>query len=111
VLREFFDPGLILAEIDRVLHDGLVSSLEISNDADSHFPCVPMILQRHQVANGCSIVPKSWQRPRLGPGSRTHRSLATDAPVTRLVQRPEAQEIAEIPQIGGLRHRYQRRAA
>jgi hypothetical protein len=44
-------------------------------------------------------------------GSRTHLSLAKDAPTTRVVQRPEAGEIVEIPQVGGLHHRYERRAA
>ena len=44
-------------------------------------------------------------------GSRTHLSLAKDAPTTRVVQGSEAGEIVEIPQVGGLHHRYKRRAA
>ena len=44
-------------------------------------------------------------------GSRTHLSLAKDAPTPRVVQGPEAGEIVEIPQVGGLHHRYERRAA
>ena len=44
-------------------------------------------------------------------GSRTHLSLAEDAPATRIVQGPEAGEIVEITQVGGLHHRYERRAA
>src|SRR5436190_1679802 len=36
--------------------------------------------------------------------SRTHLSLAKDAPTTRVVQGPEAGEIVEIPQVGGLHH-------
>jgi hypothetical protein len=44
-------------------------------------------------------------------GSRTHLSLAKDAPAPRVVQWPEAREIVEIPQVGGLHHRYERRAA
>jgi len=43
--------------------------------------------------------------------SRTHLSLAKDTPTTRVVQGPEAGEIVEIPQVGGLHHRYERRAA
>jgi len=43
--------------------------------------------------------------------SRTHLSLAKDAPTTRVVQGPEAGEIVVIPQVGGLHHRYERRAA
>jgi len=43
--------------------------------------------------------------------SRTHLSLAKDAPTPRVVQGPEAGEIVEIPQVGGLHHRYERRAA
>jgi putative transposase len=38
--------------------------------------------------------------------SRTHLSLAKDAPTTRVVQGPKAGEIVEIPQVGGLHHRY-----
>jgi len=44
-------------------------------------------------------------------GSRTHLSLARDAPTTRVVQAPEAGQIVEVPQVGGLHHRYERRAA
>ena len=43
--------------------------------------------------------------------SRTHLSLAKDAPTPRVAQGPEAGEIVEIPQVGGLHHRYERRAA
>ena len=43
--------------------------------------------------------------------SRTHLSLAKDAPTPRVVQGPEVGEIVEIPQVGGLHHRYERRAA
>jgi hypothetical protein len=43
--------------------------------------------------------------------SRTHLSLAKDAPTPRTVQGPEAGEIVEISQVGGLQHRYERRAA
>jgi hypothetical protein len=44
-------------------------------------------------------------------GARTHLSLAKDAPTTRVVQGPEVGQIVEIPQVGGLHHRYARRAA
>ena len=44
-------------------------------------------------------------------GSRTHLSLAKDAPTTRVVQGPEAREVVEIPEVGGLHHCYERRAA
>jgi transposase InsO family protein len=44
-------------------------------------------------------------------GSKTHLSLAKDAPIIRVMQGPEAGEIVEIPQVGGLHHRYDRRAA
>jgi transposase InsO family protein len=43
--------------------------------------------------------------------SRTHLSLAKDTPESRPVQVPEAGRIIAIPQIGGLHHRYERRAA
>jgi transposase InsO family protein len=43
--------------------------------------------------------------------SRTHLSLAKEAPEPRPVQPPELGRIVAIPQVGGLHHRYERRAA
>jgi hypothetical protein len=43
--------------------------------------------------------------------SRTHLSLEKDAPIPRSVQPPELGTVVELPQIGGLHHRYERRAA
>src|SRR6266851_8803308 len=42
--------------------------------------------------------------------SRTHLALAKDAPVPRAVDQPENGPIDATPQVGGLHHRYQRRA-
>ena len=44
-------------------------------------------------------------------GSRTHLSLAKDAPEERAVQPPELGPVIEPAQVGGLHHRYERRAA
>jgi putative transposase len=43
--------------------------------------------------------------------SRTHLSLEKDAPESRPVQAADAGRIVSIPQVGGLHHRYERRAA
>ena len=43
--------------------------------------------------------------------SRTHLSLGKDTPDRRAVQAPEAGQIISIPEVGGLHHRYERRAA
>jgi transposase InsO family protein len=43
--------------------------------------------------------------------SRTHLSLAKDAPEPREAQPPELGEVIALPQVGGLHHRYERRAA
>ena len=43
--------------------------------------------------------------------SRTHLSLAKDAPEPRLVYPPEVGRVVAIRQVGGLHHRYERRAA
>jgi putative transposase len=43
--------------------------------------------------------------------SRTHLSLDKDAPEFRAVQSNESAPIIQIPQVGGLHHRYERRAA
>ncbi|MGA3325880.1 MAG: integrase core domain-containing protein [Terriglobia bacterium] len=44
-------------------------------------------------------------------GARTHLSLEKDAPETRPVQPPEMGSVIELPEVGGLHHRYERRAA
>jgi len=42
---------------------------------------------------------------------RTHLSLGMDCPEPRAVQPAEAGEITEVPEVGGLHHHYERRAA
>jgi putative transposase len=42
---------------------------------------------------------------------RTHLALGKDAPEPRAVAPPEQGRVVAIPQVGGLHHRYQRRAA
>jgi putative transposase len=44
-------------------------------------------------------------------GARTHLSLAKDAPTPRRVQGATEGEIIAFPEVGGLHHRYERRAA
>ena len=43
--------------------------------------------------------------------TRTHLSLAKDAPKPRDIQSFGSGEIVQIPEVGGLHHRYERRAA
>jgi len=43
--------------------------------------------------------------------SRTHLSLGKDTPERRTVQPPELDPVVAVPQLGGLHHRYERRAA
>lgn len=43
--------------------------------------------------------------------SRTHLSLGKDAPEPRAVQPPSLGKIVALPEVGGLHHRYERRAA
>jgi len=43
--------------------------------------------------------------------SRTHLSLAKDTPEPRAIQLPELGPVVEIAEVGGLHHRYERRAA
>jgi transposase InsO family protein len=43
--------------------------------------------------------------------SRTHLALAKDTPEHRAVEQPEQGHVISIPQVGGLHHRYLRRAA
>src|SRR5712664_1304139 len=44
-------------------------------------------------------------------GTRTHLSLAKDAPEPRSVQPPSQGSVVEVPRVGGLHHEYLRRAA
>ena len=43
--------------------------------------------------------------------SRTHLSLDKDAPIPRAIQPRDLGRVVELPQVGGLHHRYERRAA
>jgi len=43
--------------------------------------------------------------------SRTHRGLDNDCPEPRAVQHPEMGNVVALPVLGGLHHRYSRRAA
>jgi transposase InsO family protein len=43
--------------------------------------------------------------------SRTHLSLGKDSPEPRAIQPPETGRVVAVPQVGGLHHRYERRAA
>jgi len=43
--------------------------------------------------------------------SRTHLSLGKDTPIPRAVQPPALGRVIELPEVGGLHHRYERRAA
>jgi transposase InsO family protein len=44
-------------------------------------------------------------------GTRTHLSLAKDAPEPRSVQQPSEGRVVKVPRVGGLHHEYLRRAA
>jgi putative transposase len=43
--------------------------------------------------------------------ARTHLALDKDAPIHRPVMPPGVDDIVAIPEVGGLHHRYERRAA
>jgi len=43
--------------------------------------------------------------------ARTHLALGKDTPEPRAIQPPELGRVVEIPEVGGLHHRYERRAA
>src|SRR2546428_3489663 len=48
---------------------------------------------------------------RYSHGSRTHLALEKDAPEPRAVEPPEHGRVVPLPEVGGLHHRYVRRAA
>ena len=43
--------------------------------------------------------------------ARTHLSLEKDAPDGRAIERPEMGRVVQVPEVGGLHHRYARQAA
>jgi hypothetical protein len=43
--------------------------------------------------------------------ARTHLALQKDAPDGRPIERPEVGTVVQIPEVGGLHHRYVRQAA
>jgi len=43
--------------------------------------------------------------------SRTHLSLGKDSPIERPTQSSTTGQVVAMPKVGGLHHRYQRRAA
>ena len=43
--------------------------------------------------------------------TRTHLALDKDAPDPRVAQERESGEVIAFPEVGGLHHRYERRAA
>ena len=43
--------------------------------------------------------------------SRCHLALDRNAPIPRRIELPSEGEVVSIPQVGGLHHRYTRRAA
>ncbi len=43
--------------------------------------------------------------------ARTHLALSKDTPEPRAIQPPELGVVVEYPEVGGLHHRYERRAA
>ena len=48
---------------------------------------------------------------RSAPNADTHLSLAGDAPEARAIEPPEIGDVVGLPRVGGLHHRYVRRAA
>jgi putative transposase len=63
------------------------------------------------VLNECSLrrILKSYFQYYLH--ARTHLALDKDAPEPRAIQPPVLGRVVEIPEVGGLHHRYERRAA
>jgi putative transposase len=47
----------------------------------------------------------------LSWGAKTHLALEKDTPTTRRVQTPKEGRVVAFPEVGGLHHRYERRAA
>jgi len=57
----------------------------------------------------CSLILSRYAR--YYNRSRTHLALAKDALEPRAVHRSELGQVVAVPEVGGLHHRYERRAA
>ena len=65
-----------------------------------------------EAACAAAKLPRKRLRPMpIITEARTHLSLGKDAHEPRAVQPPSMGKIVELPQVGGLHHRYERRAA
>ncbi len=63
------------------------------------------------VFNGTSLVVSLVRISSIITRSRTHLSLGKDSPEPRSIQPPKMGRVVALPQVGGLHHRYERRAA
>jgi putative transposase len=73
---------------------------------------------RRECLNHVIVVNEVYRRRTLAPGylsyyhySRTHLSLAKDAPTPRRVQAVTDGDVIAVREVGGLHHRYERRVA
>src|SRR5216117_4068901 len=74
VLRQFFDPHPLAAEIDQVMHDGLVA--DVSRTGEIRFQYVPMMTPKLP-----GRTPRAWSRWYGSPGpARTRRRDRTRRP-------------------------------
>ena len=70
-------------------------------------------LERHRTfgLGGDPVLDISGGATGIGRSARTHLSLEKDTPDRRPIQPANAGKIVAIPEVGGLHHRYERRAA
>jgi hypothetical protein len=72
---------------------------------------------RRECLDHVLVMNESWLRRHVAcyldyyRGSRSHLALGEDSPDGRAVEPPELGWIVAVPKVGGLHHRYERRAA
>src|SRR5438552_8103005 len=73
----------------------------IRRECLDHIPCTQRII----------AAPDSQIVFLLLPAGAHHLALGKDTPEPQAIQPPELGRVVEIPEVGGLHHRYERRAA
>jgi hypothetical protein len=120
-------PRYLLRDRDRIYGDTFrtqaanMAITEVLTAARSprQSPCVERLIGsiRRECLDHMIVVNESSLRRQIASyieyyhGSRGHLSLGKDTPDGRLVEPPELGRVVAVPKVGGLQHRYERRAA
>ena len=104
-------------EVQRQLKDMGINQLLTAPRSPWQSPYVECLIGARECLDHVIIINEELLRKTLRSyfsyyhDSRCHLGLNKDSPEPRQIQLPDTGRIAEIPKVGGLHHRYDRRAA